>query len=121
MPNNLLQQTHYIIFLNNKINIIITANTTKNFLKSNLKNITLSVSCFTPCELKIIHLIMPNLCFTFVVSISMFTGNSCCFWSNWVSLCAGNSYYFLGNWVSLDQNCASFFFPFFFVIIQRLL
>ena len=37
MPNNLLQQTHYIIFLNNKINIIITANTTKNFLKSNLK------------------------------------------------------------------------------------
>ena len=50
MPNNLLQQTHYIIFLNNKINIIITANTTKNFLKSNLKKIALRTSQFTPCE-----------------------------------------------------------------------
>ena len=97
-------------FFNKKINIIIIANTTKNFWKSNLKNMTLSTSQFTPCELKIIHLIMSNLCFTFVVNISLSPGNSCYFWGKWVSLFADNSYYFLGNWVSLDQICAYFFF-----------
>ena len=55
---------------------------------------------------------MPNLCFTFVVNISLSTSNSCYFWGNWVSLFAGNSYYFLGNWVSLDQICALLFFFF---------
>ena len=47
------------------------------------------------CELKIIHLIMSNLFFTFVVNISLSLGNSC---------------YFLGNWVSLDQICALFIY-----------
>ena len=97
-------------FFIKKINFISIANTTKNFLKSNLKNITLSTSQFTPCERKIIHLIMPNLCFTFVVNISLSPGNSYYFRGNWVSLSVGNSYYFLDNWVSFDQICALFFF-----------
>ena len=99
-------------FFYKKINNISIANTTKNFLKSNLKNITLSTSQFTPCELKIIHLIMPNLCFTFVVNISLSPSNSYYFRGNWVSLFVGNSYYFLGNWVSLDQICALFIYFF---------
>ena len=53
---------------------------------------------------------MPNLCFTFVVNISLFPGNSYYFRGNWVSLSVGNSYYFLDNWVSFDQICALFFF-----------
>ena len=71
---------------------------------------TLSTSQFTPCELKIIHLIMSNLFFTFVVNISLYLGSSCYFGGNWVSLSTSNSYYFLGNWVSLDQICALIFF-----------
>ena len=51
---------------------------------------------------------MPNLCFTFVVNISLSPGNSYYFRGNWVSLSVGNSYYFLDNWVSLDQICALF-------------
>ena len=41
---------------------------------------------------------MPNLCFTFVVNISLSPSNSYYFRGNWVSLFVGNSYYFLGNW-----------------------
>ena len=62
------------------------------------------------CELKIIHLIISNLFFTFVLNISLYLGNSCYFGGNWVSLSTGNSYYFLDNWVSLDQICALIFF-----------
>ena len=74
---------------------------------------------------------MPNLCFTFVVNISLSTvskknislstGNPCYFWGNWVSLSASDSYYFFGNWVSLDQICALFIFVYYPKVIVIIL